>query len=314
MFNPTDGLFKQFLKSPHHLWLAGLTLGIGFISANIFVFAVTAAIYALGWIYLPESPLFKKWVQQHLDVIQNATSQQQVEAFMQKRKQLVNRLDSDDREKYDDLVRVCRDIEQATKDNTGIDQTDPRLRKLDELMWTYLKLLVMHESLESFLSTEKENGLQDDVNNSQKEVDAMDQQNKTAIEKGTALNPVKAKLLESKRDRLNTIKARLDKIHEAKDNQVLVSAEQDRVVEQIKLLRADAIATHNPDTLSARIDVTVQNLTTTNEMMSQMNQFKELVADDLPPSQVRLGFSSSEAEPESDESSSRPRRRTALRN
>ena len=33
--------------------------------------------------------------------------------------------------------------------------TDPRLRKLDELMWTFLRLLGIEESLQRFLETEK---------------------------------------------------------------------------------------------------------------------------------------------------------------
>ena len=37
-----------------------------------------------------------------------------------------------------------------------MDGDDPRLRKLDELMWTYLRLLVMEGSLESFIETESQ--------------------------------------------------------------------------------------------------------------------------------------------------------------
>ena len=62
-------------------------------------------------------------------------------------------------------------------------------------------------------------------------------------------------------------------------------------MEQIKLLRADAIAARNADTLTARIDATVEHLTETNKLFSEMDQFKDLVADDMPQTGERLGFS-----------------------
>jgi hypothetical protein len=313
MFNPSEGLFKQFLKSPHHLALGVATLGIGFLSASIPVFILGLAAYALGWIYLPESGIFKAWVQSKINAINTVSTQEQITAFQAKRQQLIGRLNRDNRNKYEELVQVCRDIEQSTKDvaNPTSDHSDMRLRKIDELMWTYLRLLVMHESLESFLDTEQEEGLPKAYQDSQQEVADLDKQNTDAITKGIPQNPSRTRLLESKRDRLNTLKARLDKIQEAKDNVLLVAAEQDRLVEQIKLLRADAIATRNADTLSARIDVTVQNLTSTNEMITQMNQFKELVGDELPNTPDRLGFATDESD---DTDRPTTRRRQAVRN
>src|SRR5262249_58500173 len=61
-------------------------------------------------------------------------------------------------ERYQRLTQVCRDIETAGADNllaSAEPATDPRLRKLDELMWTYLRLLGIEESLERFLETER---------------------------------------------------------------------------------------------------------------------------------------------------------------
>jgi len=84
---------------------------------------------------------------------------------------------------------------------------------------------------------------------------------------------------------------RQDRVSEANENVTLVQAEQDRLVEQIKLLRADAIAARNADTLTARIDATVEHLTETNKLFSEMDQFKDLVADDMPQTGERLGFS-----------------------
>ena len=59
----------------------------------------------------------------------------------------------------------------------------------------------------------------------------------------------------------------------------LVVAEQDRLDQQIKLIRADAVATKNAETLTARIDATVEHLDQTNKWLSEMDEFKDLVGD-----------------------------------
>src|SRR5436305_3315563 len=85
-----------------------------------------------------------------------------VAEFVQRRDALVSSLSSSCREQYRNLAAVCRDIEVASADsplNVGATGTDPRLRKLDELMWTYLRLLGIAESLERFLETERREDL-----------------------------------------------------------------------------------------------------------------------------------------------------------
>jgi hypothetical protein len=53
---------KAFAKSPYHAWLGLLTLGIGVATLSGIGVVAGAAAYALGWIYLPDSPLFKRWI------------------------------------------------------------------------------------------------------------------------------------------------------------------------------------------------------------------------------------------------------------
>ncbi|MEX1116504.1 MAG: hypothetical protein WEB53_14750, partial [Akkermansiaceae bacterium] len=52
----------SFAKSPHHAWLALLTVGLGLATLSGIGIVAGAAAYALGWIYLPDSPLFKRWL------------------------------------------------------------------------------------------------------------------------------------------------------------------------------------------------------------------------------------------------------------
>jgi hypothetical protein len=160
-------------------------------------------------------------------------------------------------------------------------------------MWTFLRLLVMEGSLESFLETEDEEKLPAEIETGKAEIAALDADIKAATAKGEN-TASKLRLLDSKKERLAVVSKRQDRVCEAKENATLVLAEQDRLVEQIKLLRADAIAARNADTLTARIDATVEHLTETNKLFSEMDQFKDLVADDMPQTGERLGFSTGE--------------------
>lgn len=298
MFNPQDSLFKKFLKSPHHAWLAGLTLGLGVLSAHPLALMVGVGVYALGWVFLPDSSLFQKWIGQRETAISAAEVQRQVAAFAARRSALISKLSTADKAKYQDLVLVCQDIERATKDSAaGLAESDPRLRKLDELMWTYLRLLVMHDSLATFLETEREDGLPKEVESSKQEVAELESQIQQQAGVGNPPSGSKTRLLDSKKERLAVLTKRLERLGDARDNLALVAAEQARLVEQIKLLRADAITSRNAETLTARIDATVENLTTTNRIISEMDQFKDLVADDMPMTSTRLGFSSPEVLP-----------------
>ena len=118
-----------------------------------------ATCYALGWIYLPDLPFFRRWVDRRREAAKRAEELQKVAAFVQRRDALLASLSPVRRERYTRLAAVCRDIETASADNllaSADPATDPRLRKLDELMWTYLRLLGIEESLERFLETERQ--------------------------------------------------------------------------------------------------------------------------------------------------------------
>src|SRR5262245_29959936 len=148
----------EFVKSPHHAVLGLLTLGAGFMSGLLLPLIAGATCYALGWIYLPDLSFFRRWVDRRHDSVKRAEEQQKVTEFAQRRDALVASLSPERRARYIRLSQVCRDIESASADNllaSGDPSTDPRLRKLDELMWTFLRLLGIEESLEQFLETER---------------------------------------------------------------------------------------------------------------------------------------------------------------
>jgi hypothetical protein len=300
MDEPAPNYNREFLHSPHHVVFGLLTLGLGFLSAELFPLIIGATVYALGWIYLPDMPFFRGWVDRRRDAKRRAEEQQKVDEFVQRREALIASLASSRRQRYAQLSEVCGDIETAGADNPLASEdprTDPRLRKLDELMWTFLRLLGIEESLERFLETERRDnfptGLKDAEAEARRLSDEVDALKKKG--EGTALES-KQRYMGSRLERLEVLRKREQRITQAQENLALVVAEQERLDQQIKLIRADAVATKNAEALTARIDATVEHLDQTNKWLSELDEFKDLVAD-LPSTELRVGYTASTPPP-----------------
>ena len=284
---------RQFLGSPHHAGFGLLTLGLGIISGQILPLIAGATAYAIGWIYLPDSRFFRRWVDRRREAARRRAAMAQVAEFVWRRDRLLESLSPARRQRYLSLADVCRDIEKASADSplaAADPAADPRLRKIDELMWTYLRLLGIEETLERFLETERREDLprvlqetEDEATRHTAEVEA--QKSKGG---GPALD-TKQRLLGSCLDRLEVLRKRVQRCSQAQENLALVTSEQDRLVQQIKLIRADAVATKNAEALTARIDATVEHLDQTNKWISELDEFKDIVGE-LPATEVRAGF------------------------
>ena len=284
---------REFLKSPQHAALGLLTLGAGFMSGMMLPLIAGVTCYALGWIYMPDLPFFRRWVNRLHEAAKRAEEMQKVAAFVQRRDALLASLSPQRRECYNRLAAVCHDIETASADNmlaSADPTTDPRLRKLDELMWTYLRLLGIQESLEQFLETERSENLPAVVKDAEAEAARLNAEVEALKAKGnTAALDTKQRYLGSRLERLEVLRKRQQRSEQAQSNLELVVSEQERLDQQIKLIRADAVATKNAETLTARIDATVEHLDQTNKWLSEMDEFKDLVGD-MPSTEVRVGY------------------------
>ena len=284
---------SEFLKSPQHAALGLLTLGAGFASGLMLPLIAGAACYTLGWIYLPDLPFFRRWVDRRREAAKRVEDMQKVAAFVQRRDSLIVSLSPVRRECYTRLAAVCHDIETASGDSllaSADPATDPRLRKLDELMWTYLRLLGIQESLEQFLATERSENLPAILKEAEAEVARLNTEAEALKAKGnTAVLDTKQRYLGSRLERLEVLRKRQQRSEQAEANLALVVAEQERLDQQIKLIRADAVATKNAETLTARIDATVEHLDQTNKWLSEMDEFKDLVGD-MPSTELRVGY------------------------
>jgi len=294
MEEPLPSYHREFASSPHHLVFGLLTLGLGFISAQLLPLIAGVTLYALGWIYFPDLPFFRKWVDGRRERARREAELLKVSEFMQKRDSLVSSLAPTRRERYLRLTGVCLDIERAGADNplSVASASDPRLRKLDELMWTYLRLLGIEESLERFLETERTEDVPTMLKEAEAECTRLNSELEALKSKGDAgAVETRQRYLGSRLERLEVLRKRQQRIQQGQENLALVVAEQDRLDQQIKLIRADAVATKNAETLTARIDATVEHLDQTNKWLSELDEFKDLVGD-LPATEMRVGYRS----------------------
>ena len=286
----------EFFKSPHHAALGLLTLGLGFLSAQLLGLIVGLTAYVLGWIYVPDLPFFRRWVDNRHDATKQAGEAQKVAEFLQRRDVLIRSLSPERRERYSRLSQVCRDIETASADNLLASPdatTDPRLRKLDELMWTFLRLLGIEQSLEQFLESEQRENVPTLLKEAEAEAARLNTEFEALKAKGgDASLETKQRYLGSRLERLEVLRKRVQRSEQAQANLALVVSEQDRLEQQIKLLRADAVATKNAENLTARIDATVEHLDQTNKWLSEMDEFKDLVGD-MPATDQRVGYQTS---------------------
>jgi hypothetical protein len=283
--------WREFLASPHHAVLAFATLGLGFLSAEPLYFIAGVTAYVIGWIFVPDLPLFQRHLDRKNEAVQRAAEQREMAEFNGKRDALIAGLTPTRRDRYFALTKVCQDIEEAATDTPD----DPRLRKLEELMWTFLRLLTIEESTSEFLETEARENLPAHVAEAREEVQRL--RAEVGAKTGAAsAQETRERLLTSREDRLETLQKRADRLETAQANLALVVSEQERLEEQIKLIRADSIATRNAGALTARIDATVENLEHTNQLLSQMDQFRDLLTD-LPPTAQRAGFGEPAAPP-----------------
>jgi hypothetical protein len=273
---------RAFLKSPQHAVLALATLGAGFVTAEPLYMLIGAVAYLLGWLYLPDMSSFRRWMQKVGEEFIDDEKQHdgEVAAFTARRDAMVAKLRPEMREWYEGMVYVCRDIEEASPPDDLA--AESRLRNVDELMWMFLRLLAMQESLDRFLEVERsEQPVQEMIAEAEQEI--------ASLKARGADTESKERLLKSKEERLDVLRKRGQRVEEAESNLQVVMAEQDRLAEQIKLIRADAVAMKNSDALSARITASVAQLNETSRWLEQMDQFKDLAAEPALP-QKRVGY------------------------
>src|SRR5687768_13511779 len=204
---------KAFWKSPHHA-----TLGLAALSAAVFGGPLGAIVggvaYVLGWVYLPDMGFFTRWREKKAAESLELERRAALGQFASQRDSLLAQLTPDRRTQYNKFVETCRNI--------AIGQ-DPRAAKLEEMQWTYLRLLGIEQTLEIFLEGERRDGVPILLSEAEDEVGALEKEVERLRADGSSAVTAREKLLESRRGRLEVLRQRAHHIEEARANAELAT-------------------------------------------------------------------------------------------
>ncbi|CAN5340005.1 hypothetical protein BH23VER1_BH23VER1_17050 [soil metagenome] len=272
---------KAFAKSPHHLWLAALTLGLGIASATGFGAIAGGALYLLGWIYLPDTPVFRRWMaRRQEDAASDPAAEARADALFASRQRIFAALAPERQARYRSLEETATDIEShlaALPTPGGVLGIDLQMQPVDSLMASYLRLLHTEQILESFIRKERDDNVAGAIADLRSEL--------ADLERGSGSR----QLVESRQSKLETLTKRQARLDDAAAKLRLTTAEQERTAELIKLARADLVTSEDPAALRHRIDTGARQIT------AQTTWTDEWDAGDLDPTfdltpGARVGF------------------------
>lgn len=267
--------YKEFATSKTHAAL-GVGIAAAFAVANPLFLMCAAAGYILGWVYLPTSKIFKAQVQSKLDRTEKAIQSKDLENFQLKRNSLLARLAEENRSRYDHLTRTCAEVARNTPGNALVNG------KLQELLWAYLKMLLMRQGIQTYLSETDEQEIGRNLADVETELKTLttDQQ----------------RLRSSRESLRDTLSQHQKSIADAKENLLVLDSELTRLEHEIQLLRADAIANRNSDVLSAKVNASVESLQESKSILQTMSNVEELSLD-IPAQAANLDFETMEPSP-----------------
>lgn len=260
---------KAFAKSGEHAALALLTVAAPFATGQLLAMVIGAALYVTGWVVWPDSGPFKRKIDARAAAITNAQETVALAELQAQRQKLFAKLGSEARDRYAALAKVCSDIEGQLGDSaasaTGTNPTE----KLDGLMWSYLGLLATEANLGEFLEKESEEeftareqacvleikGLKDEL---------------AKLSPGSSNYETRFRLLGAKEEGCEALRRRHEQYRRASDNVAVVRAEQVRIEEQLKLLRADLYATQSAGQFTQRINDTIDSLASGSRIASEI--------------------------------------------
>lgn len=262
------GYLRAFAKSWQHGVLALLTLALPFAAApdNGVALIAGATAYVLGWVFLGDSA----WFRRKVDATQLARVAQEETATLARlqaeREALLARLPAEARRRYAALAEVCHDVEQQlARDEAGAESNE----RLDGLMWTFLGLLGNEANLATFIDKERDESFEKRIAAMEAEVRELEGE-VAALEPGGRDYDTRMQLISSRQEGLESLRRRHEQFLRAGQNLELVRAEQERIAEQLKLLRADLYASKSVGQIRQRVSDTIDQLASSGRVSAEV--------------------------------------------
>lgn len=197
----------------------------------------------------------------------------------QRFQQLMAFLSPVDAERFETLRHRCMELvslrrSMATKEGTpGVD--DFRGESLDRMLWLFLKLLHQRSGLQKFLGATQREHIEAELHSAEEQLATAQTRDKTS-------GLPESRLATSIRDRVNTIRERLDNHRQASEGLELVTAEIDKTEQQITHLCEVGMTMSDSAGLSVQIDTISQSLQSSEKIFSQAS-FSQIYDDEPAP-------------------------------
>ena len=220
---------RAFWTSWQHVCLAALTLGLGLVSGQRLGLLIGATLYVLGLIFVPDLAFFRRAVDARNEKARQAAQQGRVDAYRQRRDQLVSALSGERQRRYHDLAAICHDVESAIQPDVANDPDRAvRHQKLEEIGWTYLRLLASEQALDRYLTLEKAEHVPEELSALQAETKVLfaDVQAMMSANPRPAALDDKQRLLTSRLERLKSLEERMRRVEQAQTKHDYLLSEQ----------------------------------------------------------------------------------------
>jgi hypothetical protein len=197
----------------------------------------------------------------------------------QRYQQLMAFLNQEDARRFNTLRQRCADLvklrhDMAAKEgSSGVDHL--RGESLDRMLWLFLKLLHQRSGLEKFLGATRREQIE-------AELLSAEEQLATAQDRDQTSGLPESRLSASIRERIVTIRERLENHRKAGENLELVTAEIDKTEQQITHLCEVGMTMSDSAGLSTQIDSISESLQSSEKIFSETS-FSEFYDDEPAP-------------------------------
>jgi hypothetical protein len=189
--------------------------------------------------------------------------------------QLLDQLDTSDRERFRRLVMRCQDLQALAPGvgTTGASEADKmRQSALDRLLFFYLRLLITRDGLTTFLSTSDLNGLRA-------------QRGRVDAQLKKALEAKEERLTTSLADTLTDLDARIVNVEKSQKDAEYIDVELQRIEVKVHALAESAVTRQDPTELSAQVTAFTDTLKLSQDVEARMVSLQglELASSEAPP-------------------------------
>lgn len=194
-------------------------------------------------------------------------------------RQLMDFLNPAEAERFESLRQRCMELVNLRRSMSAkegaLGVEDLRGESLDRMLWLFLKLLHQRTGLEKFLGATRREHIEAELRSAEEQL-------ATARERDKAAGLPESRLATSIRDRVATIRERLENHKQAQESLELVGAEIDKTEQQITHLCEVGMTTSDTAGLSAQIDTISQSLQSSEKIFSQAS-FSQIYDDEPAP-------------------------------